>query len=162
MKLLGALLVLLSGALACRRRREEELTALRLGEALYADLAVLGCRICALRQVLPEILREGLASSAAWDGLWQPLLRDLERREEDLAACWRRAVAALPERLGAILFPLGPLLSAGGERLDRAVEAARDALAEFLRQERQRQAQQGRLTAGVCLAGSCFLILMLL
>ena len=124
MKLLGALLVLLSGALACRRRREEELTALRLGEALYADLAVLGCRICALRQVLPEILREGLASSAAWDGLWQPLLRDLERREED--------------------------------------PAARDALAEFLRQERQRQAQQGRLTAGVCLAGSCFLILMLL
>ena len=162
MKLIGALLVLLSGALACRRRREEELTALRLGEALYADLGTLGYRICALRQVLPEILAGPLASSAAWDGLWGPLSRDLERGEEDPAACWRRAAEALPERLAAVLSPLGPLLSAGGERLDRAVEAARGSLADFLRLERQRQAQQGRLTAGVCLAGACLLILMLL
>ncbi len=161
MKILGAVLVLLSSGLVYRRRRGWETEELRLGEALYGDLAVLGYRICVLRQPLPELLSGHLADSAAWDGLWGPLLRALETGEEGAPACWRQAAEALPPRLGTYLAPLGPLLAVGGERLDRAVEETREELAGFLRDERQRQAQQGRLTAAVCLSGAGLLILLL-
>ena len=35
-------------------------------------------------------------------------------------------------------------------------------LAAYLRAERVKQAQEGRLTAGLCLAGACLLILVLI
>lgn len=161
MRLLGAALVLLSGVIAYRRRRDGETEALRLGEALYGDLAVLGYRICVLRQPVPEILEDCLRPSAAWEALWGPLARALEDREGRLPDCWRRAVEALPPRLAQYLSPMGPLLGVGGERLDRAVEETREELAGFLRAERLRQAQQGRLTAALCLSGACLLILVL-
>lgn len=161
MRLLGAALVLLGGGLFYRRRRGRELEALALGEALYGDLAALSYRVCVLRQPLPEIVR-GLSESGAWEAMWGPLLTALEAGEEGPGTCWQRAAEALPPALEALLAPLGPLLSAGGARLDRAAEAVREDLAAFLRAERQRQAQQGRLTGAVCLAGSCLLILVLL
>ena len=94
-----------------------------------------------------------------------PLLIDLERLAEEgasLPRCWRESVRTLPEPLGKLLLPLGPLLPEGGGPLAQAVEETREELTGFLREETARQASQGRINAALSMAGACLAILVLL
>lgn len=160
MKLLGALLVL-GGAAGCFvQRRRQDMLPLRIGQALLGDLEILRYQVCACRTPLPLILERELCRGIGAEVLWQPLSRALER--EALPGCWEEAAQALPQPLGRILSPLGPLLPIGGEALGRAIEETREELTRVLRAERERQAMAGRLTAAVCLSGACLLILVLI
>lgn len=161
MRALGAALILLgAGGLYVLRRREQMLPVL-LGRALLGDLAVLRYWICVCRAPLPEILEGALGGTPGTRWLWGPLAERLGG-PEGLSACWARAAAELPSPLGALLEPLGPLLPAGGERLAQAIEETREEMTRFLREEADRQASQGRITAALCLCGACLLILVLL
>ena len=158
MRAMGTVLVLLGAAGAYLLRRRQELRPLQVGQALLGDLAVLRFAICVRRMPLPRVLGENLS-------LWGPLLAKLrENRGQGvlLYCCWDSTVVALPGELPRILAPLGPLLPAGGERLGAAIDETREELAAYLRAERVKQAQEGRLTAGLCLAGACLLILVLI
>ena len=161
MKALGALLIL--GSAGCWRllRRREAMLPIRLGRALLNDLAVFRCQILVRRTPLPELLEEVLTEGPGADWLWRPLLGFLSEERDSLPRCWRRAAGALPPPLGRILDPLGPLLPAGGEALERAIEETREELTGFLREESARQASQGRIATAMCLAGACLLILVL-
>lgn len=165
MKSLGAALVLLGAAGACLLRRRQALRPLLVGQALQGDLAVLRFAICVRRLPLPRVLEETLSKGPGGAALWGPLLAKLrENREQgdSLYCSWDSTVFALPGELPRILAPLGPLLPAGGERLGAAIDETREELAAYLRAERVKQAQEGRLTAGLCLAGACLLILVLI
>jgi len=48
------------------------------------------------------------------------------------------------------------------EALAAAIEETREELTRFLRAEQVRQAEQGRITAALCLSGACLLILVLM
>lgn len=163
MRALGALLVL-SGALGCYlRRRREGLLPVWIGRALLGDLAVLRSQICLRRTPLPQILEEELAQGLGARWLWTPLGRALRGAGDGgLPRCWAGAVRNLPEPLDRLLAPLGPLLPQGGDRLGAAIDETREELAGFLRAETARQAEQGRVTAALCLAGGCLVILVLL
>lgn len=163
MRILGALLVLAGAGGFCLRRRQEDLLPVRLGRALLGDLAVLRCRICLGRSPLPQILEEDLRSGLGARWLWIPLKEALAQPGDGgLPGCWAGAVRTLPGHLAALLAPLGPLLPQGGERLGEAIEETREELAGFLRAETARQADRGRVTAALCLAGACLVILVLL
>lgn len=157
MKALGALLVLGGAFWFWWERRREALEPIRLGRALLSDLAVLRCRVCIHRAPLPQILEEFQGAGAA--RLWRPLGAMLD---EGLPCGWSRAVEPLPEPLGRLLEPLGPLLPQGGERLGEAIEETREELAGFLQAESRRQAERGRVSAALCLAGACLVILVLI
>lgn len=162
MKLLGAALLLGSAGAGCLLRRREGMLPLRIGRALLEDLAVLGYQVRICRTPLPELLKETLSRGlgAAW--LWRPLLKALEEEGASLPRCWQAVIRDLPPPLGRLLAPLGPLLPAGGETLNHAIEETREELTGFLREESARQASQGRITAALCLAGACLTILVLL
>lgn len=161
MKLLGALLVLGSAGCWCLLRRREAMLPIRLGRALLNDLAVFRCQILVCRAPLPELLEDVLTEGPGAQWLWKPLLGLLSEERDSLPRCWHRAVGALPPPLGRLLAPLGPLLPAGGEALERAIEETREELTGFLREESARQASQGRISAALCLAGACLVILVL-
>ena len=162
MRWLGALLVLAGAGGGCLLRRQGRLTPLRLGQALLVDLGVLSSRVCGMRRPLPDLLARDLTAGPGALWLWQPLLALLREEGMPLSDCWICACGALPSPLGELLAPLGPLLPAGGGALERAVEDVREELAGFLREERARQAVEGRLTAALCLSGACLLILVLI
>ncbi len=165
MRAMGTVLVLLGAAGAYLLRRRQELRPLQVGQALLGDLAVLRFAICVRRMPLPRVLGENLSQGPGGEALWGPLLAKLrENRGQGvlLYCCWDSTVVALPGELPRILAPLGPLLPAGGERLGAAIDETREELAAYLRAERVKQAQEGRLTAGLCLAGACLLILVLI
>ena len=61
MRGLGAALILLGSGMAWVLHRREATLALRLGEVLTGDLAVLRYHVCTCRDPLPEILRLHLA-----------------------------------------------------------------------------------------------------
>ena len=160
MRLMGVLLVL-GGAVGCFiLRRRQDMLPLRIGQALQGDLAVLRYQICVRRAPLPLILEQELCGGEGAEALWTPLAQMLA--EDTLPNCWEQAVQTLPQPLGRILGPLGPLLPAGGEELERAIDETREELTRVLRAERERQAMAGRLTAAVCLSGACLLILVLI
>lgn len=162
MKLLGAALLLGSaGAWSFLRRLEGQLL-LRLGRALLEDLAVFRYHVRVCRTPLPELLEEVLDGGPGADRLWRPLGAILGEKGGDLPWCWRMAVRPLPPPLGKLLAPLGPLLPAGGDPLAAAIEETREELTGFLREEAARQAQQGRVTAALCLSGATLLILVLI
>ena len=161
MKLAGAVLIFCSAGCWCFLRRKEGRAVLTLARALLEDLAVLGCRVRMCRTPLPELLEELEGPGA--DCFWRPLLERLEEAEGDtLSRCWAGAAGELPEPLERIMAPLGALLSVGGTRLDGAVEETREELARFLREETDRQANQGRVHAALCLSGACLAVLVLL
>jgi len=163
MKWLGVLLILWGAGGFFLLRRRESLLPLKVGQALAGDLEVLRCEICLCRAPLPDILANSLAAGEGGRYLWGPLARLLpEAAERSLAGCWREAAQNLPEPLGRILAPLGPLLPVGGERLAAAIEETREELTGFLRAERERQAVEGRITAALCLSGACLVILVLI
>ena len=163
MKALGALLVLWgAGYLYCLRRRES-LLPVRIGQAVLTDLAVLRYQVCVCRRPLPEICAAFLTEGLGSQYLWAPLGRRLaEPGEYTLAECWAGAASNLPPPLDRQLAPLGPLLCAGGDRLAAAIEETREEMTRFLRAEAVRQAEQRRVTAAVCLAGACLVILVLI
>ena len=163
MRALGAALVLWgAGRLYCIRRRESTLP-LRVGQAVLADLAVLRYQVCVCRRPLPEICGLFPPDSLGALLLWEPLGRCLgETAEMTLPDCWAKALAGLPPPLAGYLAPLGPLLAAGGERLAAAIEETREEMTRYLRSETARQAEQGRVTAALCLSGACLLILVLM
>ena len=155
MRALGAALVLLGAAGGYLLRRREQLLPVRLGRA------VLDYQIRFRRRPLPALLAGMEGLGARW--LWQPLAEALERQEtEGLPGCWARAAAGLPPPLDRYLAPLGPMVPAGGACLSAAIEETREELTGFLREEAARQAQQGRVTAALCLSGATLLILVLI
>ena len=163
MRWLGVCLVLAGAAGGFALSRRQSLIPLRLGQALLVDLGVLASQICTARRPLPDILKTDLAAGLGARWLWGPLLTLLSREEgRSLRDCWARAAGGLPSPLNSMLTPLGPLLPAGGQALERAIEETREELTRFLREERARQAAEGRLAAAVCLSGACFLILVLI
>lgn len=162
MKGIGALLVLTGAALFCLLRRRDGLLPVRLARALSGDLAVLRCQICLRRAPLPQILEESLAAGPGALWLWEPLSQRLARGEDAVPLCWAKAVQDLPGPLDRLLGPLGPLLPQGGQPLEAAIEETRAALARFWEEETARQADQGRVTAALCLAGACLTILVFL
>ena len=163
MRLLGVALVLWGAGCLYFTRRRESLLPLRVGQAVLADLAVLRYQVCICRRPLPEICGGFPPDSLGAVFLWGPLGRCLaEQTEPTLPGCWARAAAGLPPPLDEYLAPLGPLLAAGGERLAAAIEETREELTGYLRAETARQAEQGRLTAALCLSGACLLILVLI
>lgn len=161
MRGLGAALILLGSGMAWVLHRREATLALRLGEVLTGDLAVLRYHVCTCRDPLPEILRLHLAEGPGAECFWGPLLDKLGA-ERPLEACWAEAAGALPPPLDRVLTPIGPLLAAGGGLTGRAIEEAREELAGFTRAEHIRQVQSGRLSAALCLSGACLLILVLI
>lgn len=161
MKLLGALLVLGAAGCGCMFRRREGMLPIRLGRAILHDLAVFRYQIQVCRRPLPELLEEDLTSGPAAERLWRPLLNLLSEERDSLPRCWRKALKSLPPPIREPLAPLGPLLPAGGEPLARAIEETREELTRFLREESARQASQSRVTAALCLAGACLVILVL-
>lgn len=162
MKLLGALLVLGAAGCWCLCRRREGLLPIRLGRAVWNDLAVFRYQIQVCRTPLPELLEEYLSDSPAAEQLWRPLLVLLAKERDPLPRCWEMAVRPLPPPIRKLLAPLGPLLPAGGAPLARAIEETREELTRFLRDESVRQASRCRVTAALCLAGACLVILVLL
>jgi len=164
MKLIGALLVLWGAGSCYFLRRRQRLRPLWAGQALLGDLAVLRHQICVRRTPLPVILERDLTGGAGAEAFWRPLgeLLTDPNREKALAACWVLAAEGLPEPLGEILAPLGPLLPAGGTELEQAINETREELTGFLRAERERQATAGRLGAALCLSGASLLILVLI
>ena len=161
MRGLGAALILLGSAMAWVLHRREATLAMRLGEDLLGDLAVLSYHVCTCRDPLPEILGTHLLGGRGETYFWGPLLDKLGT-EKPLAACWAEAAGALPPPLDRILAPVGPLLAAGGGLTERAIEEAREELTGFIRAEHVRQVQSGRLSAALCLSGACLLILVLI
>ena len=162
MKLAGVLLVLAGAGYGAWSLRREAMAPVRLGRALLEDLSALRYQVCVLRRPLPELLAGALAESPAAPKFWTPLEKRLaEDRGATLAACWRRTALALPSPLAEALAPLGEALPAGGGRLDAAINETREELARYVREETARQAQQGRLTAALCLSGALLLILVL-
>ena len=162
MKLLGALLVLGAAGCGCLCKRREGMLPLRLGRAICNDLAVFRYQIQTCRTPLPELLEEYLTDSPAAGPLWRPLLVLLSEERDSLPQCWQKVVQPLPPPIRKLLSPLGPLLPAGGEPLADAIEETREELTRFLRDESVRQASQCRVTAALCLAGACLVILVLL
>lgn len=162
MRFAGAVLILSGGWLCAGLRRREGRRLLALCEALTGDLAVLAWRVCVCREPVPRIIETALWESGAADRLWRPLHGALAAGERSLPECWRGAAAQLGEPLDRMLEPLGPLLPVGGDRLDRAVEETREELTGFLRAERARQAQDGRIAAALCLSGASLLVLVLM
>lgn len=163
MRWLGALLVLAGAGGGFVLVRQQSLLPMRLAQALLVDLGVLSGRICGARKPLPAILTDDLAAGLGARFLWGPLLTLLEQeRGHSLPDCWARAADSMPPPLNSLLAPLGPLLPAGGPALARAIEETREELTGFLREERARQAAEGRLAAALCLSGACFLILVLM
>lgn len=165
MKLMGAALVLCGAGYAWAQRRREEMRPIRIGRALLGELAVLRYQICVLRRPLPDLLEGELAEGIGAAAFWGPLLTRIQgagQAGSSLPDCWRSAARGLPPPLGRILAPLAPLLPAGGGRLDAAIEETREELAGFLRQETDRQAQRGRISAAVCMSGALLLILVLI
>lgn len=160
MKLMGAALVLLGGLGGFLLYRREARYPLTLGQALLDDLAVLRWEVCVRRAPLPALLVEELDKGAGAAAFWTPLAGMLA--DAPLARCWETAASALPEPLGRIMAPLGPLLGAGGEALARAIDEGREELTVYLRAQRQRQSAGERLAAGLCLSGACLLILVLI
>ena len=161
MRALGAVLVLLGAAGGYLTRRREQALPLRLGRALLGDLAALDYQIRFCRAPLPALLAGMEGPGAQW--LWRPLAQALEQAGPGgLAACWAAAAAGLPRPLDRYLAPLGAMVPAGGSCLSAAIEETREELAGYLREETARQAQQGRVTAALCLSGACLLILVLL
>lgn len=162
MKLLGTLMVFAaSGGLFLLRRREA-LRPLRLGRAVLNDLAIFRFQIQVCRRPLPEILDVYLDAGPAAGALWRPLRILLSEKRDPLPVCWRKAVQGLPPEIRKLLEPLGTLLPAGGDALAKAIEETREELTGFLREESARQASQGRVSAALCLAGSCLAVLVLL
>ncbi len=161
MKLAGAVLVLLGGGLGYGLCRRQATLAMRVGEALLGDLAVLSYHVCVCREALPVILAEYLGEGLGAVWFWKRLGEALGG-ERDLAACWAGAAAALPPPLDRMLLALGPLLAAGDELLRRGIEETREELTGFLRAERAKQTQEGRMTAALCLSGASLLILVLI
>lgn len=159
MRALGAILVLLGAAAGYLLRRREQLLPVRLGRALLEDLAALDYQIRFCRTPLPALLAGMEGLGACW--LWRPLAEALER-SEGLPGCWASVSAGLPPPLDRYLAPLGGMVPAGGACLSAAIEETREELAGYLREETARQAQQGRVTAALCLSGACLLILVLL
>ena len=157
MRVLGAALLLAGAGWYCLARRREECLRLRLARALREDLLALRTGVCLRRDSLPRILEELGRSPAR--ALWDALAAGL--REEGVLP-WTRALEALPEPLGGILAPLGPLLAQGGGELAGAIEEAREELSGFLRTERERQAERSRVRAALSLAGACLAILVLI
>ena len=143
MRLIGALLLLGGAGLWCLLRRREGMLPVRVGRALLEDLAVFSYQIRVRRTPLPELLEEAYGGAS-------------------LPRCWRESVRTLPEPLGKLLLPLGPLLPEGGGPLAQAVEETREELTGFLREETARQASQGRINAALSMAGACLAILVLL
>ena len=154
-------MVLLGAGGCCFQHRKEGQLPLKIGRALLDDLAVLRCQICVRRMPLPQILEETLSESMGAQWLWGPLSESFEG-ESSLPQCWARAMERLPDPLGRILAPLGQLLPQGGQRLGEAIEETREELSRFLCAETARQADKGRVTAAVCLAGACMTILVLI
>ena len=161
MRGLGALLVLAGSGMAWVLHRREATLAMRLGEALLEDLAVLRYHVCVCRDPLPEILGKRLDSGLGAERFWRPLL-DRLGAEKSLASCWAESAGALPPPLDRLLEPIGPLLAAGGGPAGRAIEETREELTGFVRAEHIRQVQSGRLSAALCLSGACLLILVLI
>ena len=90
-----------------------------------------------------------------------PLSRTLqEQGERGVSRCWTEAVRTLPPPLGSLLEPLGPILPQGGRELEAAIEETREALRAFVQAETVRQADRGRVTAALCLAGVCLAVLV--
>lgn len=163
MRALGAALILWGAGYFYAVRRREAALPLRAGQAVLADLAVLRYQVCVCRRPLPEICAAYLTEGLGSELVWKPLGRNLlESGERSLPDCWSDAAAGLPPPLDRLLAPLGPLLPAGGERLAAAIEETREELTKFLSAERARQAEQGRVTAALCLGGACLVILVLL
>ena len=157
----GALLILLGSAMAWVLHRRETTRAMRIGEALLGDLAVLRYHVCVCRDPLPEILGTQLCGGLGAEHFWGPLLDRLEE-EKPLALCWAEAAGALPAPLDRMLAPVGPMLAAGGGLAERSIEETREELTRFIRAEHIRQVQSGRLSAALCLSGACLLILVLI
>ena len=162
MKALGVLMVLGSAGGWCLLRYQVGLLPLRLGRALLNDLAVFRYQIQTCRTPLPELLEVYLTDGIAAEALWHPLREMLSEEPCSLCQCWREAVDPLPISIRKTLEPLGPLLSTGDEPLARAIEETREELTRFLREETVRQAAQCRITAALCLAGACLVVLVLL
>ncbi|MDE6900222.1 MAG: hypothetical protein K2P15_04005 [Oscillospiraceae bacterium] len=162
MRLIGALLLLGGAGLWCLLRRREGMLPVRVGRALLEDLAVFSYQIRVRRTPLPELLEEVLAQGLGAEYLWRPLAERLAEEGASLPRCWRESVRTLPEPLGKLLLPLGPLLPEGGGPLAKAVEETREELTGFLREETARQASQGRINAALSMAGACLAILVLL
>ena len=161
MKGLGILLVLWGTGYFCLQQRRDGLLPVQVGRAILDDLSVVGYQIRVCRTPLPDILEGAHGLGADW--LWRPLLERLRSEgARGLPWCWQETAAALPPPLDRYLAPLGPLLPAGGERLAAAIEETREELAGFLRDETDRQASRGRVTAALCLSGACLLILVLI
>lgn len=161
MKILGALLALMGAAGFCLQRRWEGMLPVRIAQALLGDLAVLRCQICLRRASLPQILEESLTSGLGAQWFWIPLSQSLQEQDgRGLSQLWSQTVQALPSPLGSLLDPLGPLLPQGGRELEAAIEETRETLADYLREETARQADRGRITAALCLAGASLAILV--
>ena len=114
MRLIGALLLLGGAGLWCLLRRREGMLPVRVGRALLEDLAVFSYQIRVRRTPLPELLEEVLAQGLGAEYLWRPLAERLAEEGASLPRCWRESVRTLPEPLGKLLLPLGPLLPEGG------------------------------------------------
>ncbi len=161
MKLLGALLALGGAAGFCIQRRRYGLLPVQIAQALLRDLTVLRCQICLRRASLPQILEESLTGGPGAQRLWMPLSRTLqEQGERGVPRCWTEAVQTLPPPLGSLLEPLGPILPQGGRELEAAIEETREALRAYVQAETVRQADRGRVTAALCLAGVCLAVLV--
>lgn len=164
-KILGIVFMLWGAARFYILRRREALLPVNIGQALLSDLAVLRWQICTRRTSLPEICGEILSGSLAAPYIWEPLnrfLRDAGTNNFTLPDCWACAAENLPPPLGRMLAPLGVLFPAGGERLAAAIDETREELGGYLRAETLRQANQGRLTAALCLSGAFLAILVLI
>ena len=163
MKLLGSILILWSAGVGFFLHRREGKNRILLCEALLEDLAVLKSRACTACLPLPQILESELSDSAAAQWLWRPFSGMLlERNGARLEDCWSRISAGLPVPLDRLLLPLGPMLSRGGEPLERAINETREELTGFLRAERQRRIAADRLTAALYLSGASLVILVLI
>ncbi len=160
MRLLGSLMLLSGAGLWGLMRRREGLVPVRIGRALLDDLAVLDHQIRVRRTTWPELLENILTEGPGAELLWGPLLERIRAEGAPLPQCWQESVRALPPPLGKLLGALGPLLPEGGDALAKAIQETREELTRFLREEAERQASQGRITAALSLAGACLAILV--
>ena len=166
MKVVGALLIMLSALWIHYRYLIETVLPLRLARALASDLAVLRRTIVIDRRPIPEILERELNEGIGAEYFWEPFRRMFSDDADMLCASvrdrWQSAITHLPNEVAACLVSIGPHLTVGGDTFVRVVDEAREALLCIARDGEAKRSAQMRLSAAFCLSGACFLIMILL
>ncbi|MBR3704923.1 MAG: hypothetical protein IKM11_05505 [Oscillospiraceae bacterium] len=162
MKLIGAILVLLSAGYGYFVYRHSTRFTLRLLREIADDLPLLQCRICVHRCALPRILAEDLGHGLSGRYLWLPLAADLTHTESSFSECWDRVMDELPPLIAQRLSPLGTLLPVGGNVLESAIEEIHEQLVRLPCEQQKKQQVSLRISAAVCFSAAALFILVMI